>query len=815
MCGPSLPPRSPDITDGDTMTPSRTKPVPTPLVHSPLARAALLALLAGQASFAAAQSGKLEIVEVTASKRVERLEQVPAAISVLTSEMIERQNVRNLDDVVNMTPAITITYGSTAANNGLNMRGIGTSSIGIGVEADVAVIIDDIPLGQQFMAFRDLSDTLRIEVLKGPQSTLVGKNAIAGAISIVTKPVGGSLRGSGSAMYTSDGEYRLSASYGGDLSDRFGLRVAASSNDYDGNVNNITLGRKVNGTRGQTVLAKAVWRPTDALDIEFSPRYNYTDSSCCTLVPTRLTPLQGALLNNIAKLPATELFSGITIAPGNRSVRNDVETGIKSKTAGAGLRINYQIGDSLLTSITSTEHYKADDIRDQDFVDVPTLLYFPRANGQAAGVNEGYIQFGHYDIKSTTQELRLTSPDKGAVKYVVGLWYGKNDIYREFTRGYNGIAASTPARYIGTTYNINKALFGQMSWEFLPQYTLTAGARFNEQESGYTFLRTNPPPLPLIQTDYFASLGNKEKANTGKLALQRQFDRGLMAYALYSTGYKGQAYDITSGLTAATAAQLPVPSETAKNFEVGMKGNFLDNSLTVNLALFRAKFRNYQQNSGSYLPNTTTFVTRLNTVGGVQTEGAELDIAAALTPRLLVNLSMAYTDAFVTEWPNAPCYNVAGSPNGGFNAECRQRVPEFGNTNVQDLKGRPMPNAPKLKINLSGRYDFPLAGFKGFTTMAAKFQTGVITNINQDPDLAAPQRTVVDVGFGMSDERERYKFTLTVNNLFDKPYANTGLTGLGSWSSRAPNPVVNVATSTWTPARDAFRYVSARFDVKF
>jgi iron complex outermembrane recepter protein len=786
-----------------------------PFAPTPLARAALLALLASQAALAAAQAGKLEVIEVTASKRIEKLEQVPAAISVLTTEMIERQNVRNLDDVVNMTPAITVTYGSTPANNGINMRGIGTSSIGIGVEADVAVVIDDIPLGQQFMAFRDLSDVMRIEVLKGPQSTLVGKNAIAGAISIVTKPVTGALRGEASAMYTSDREYRLRASYGGDLSDTFGLRVAVSSNDFEGNVNNLTLGRKVNGTRGHTVLAKAVWRPIENLDVEFSPRYNYSNASCCALVATRLTPIQGAIQNNIPQLPATELFRGIDIGPGNRDVRNDVVTGIESKTAGAGLRVGYQIGDSLLTSITSAEHYKADDIRDQDFVDAPTLLYYPLANGRPAGVNASYIQYGHYDIKSTTQELRFTSPDRGPVKYVVGLWYGKNDIYREFTRGYNGIAASTPARYIGTTYNINKALFGQLSWEFLPKYLLTVGGRFNEQESGYTFLRTNPPPLPLVQTDYFEGLGNKEKANTGKVAIQHQFDKGLMAYALYSTGYKGQAYDITSGLTAATAAQLPVPSETAKNFELGMKGNFLDNSLTVNLTLFQAKFKNYQQNSGSYLPNTTTFVTRLNSVGGVQTEGAEIDIAAALTPSLLLNLSAAYTEAVVTDWRNAPCYNVAGSPNGGFNAECQLRVAEFGNTNVQDLKGRPMPNAPRLKINASGRYDFPVVGLKGFSILAVKYQSGVVTNINQDPDLAAPQRTVVDLGLGFSDDRERHKFTLTVNNLLNKPYANTGFTGLGSWSSRAPNPVVNVATSTYTPARDAFRYLSARFDMKF
>jgi iron complex outermembrane recepter protein len=761
---------------------------------------------------------KLESIVVTAGKRVELLENVPGAISVISAEQLERQNVRSLEDAITLTPAVTVTYGTTAANNGLNMRGIGTSSIGIGVESDVAVIVDDIPLGTQFQAFRDLTDVLRIEVLKGPQSTLVGKNAIAGAISITTKPVSGLLRGEVSTLFTSDREQRYRISYGGDISETVGLRIAASANDFPGNVNNLTTGSKINGSRGKTVLAKLVWRPTDRWNIEFSPRYNFNDSSCCALVATGFTPIQGALLSNVAQLPATQLLAGINPGPNNRDVRNDVETGIESTTYGAGLRANYVFANDMqFTSITSTEHYKANDIRDQDFVDVNTLLYYPLATGKPAGVAQGYVQSGDYDIKSQTQEFRLASPDSGSIKYVAGLWYAKNDIDRQFTRGYNGIALTTPVRYFANTYNTNKAIFGQASWEFAPSYTLTAGGRFNQQESGYFLKKGNPPPAEFVVTEFYESQGNKENATTGKLSLQHQFAEGVMAYILGSTGYKGQAYDITSGLNAATAAQQPVASEKAKNFEIGFKGTFFDNKMTVNVAAFSSKFKNYQQNSGSFLPNTTTFVTRLNSINGVETKGVEVDFAALFTSQLLFNASVAYTDATVTEWPNAPCYNVGGSPNGGFNLACRLRAPEFGNTNVQDLQGARMPNAPKWKASISGKYDIALdgLGFDAFINASARYQTKVITNINQDPSLSAPAYGVVNLGFGVVDKAKRFTLSFLVNNLLDKPYANTGFTGLGSWSSRAPNPVVNVTTSTWTPARDAFRYYGIRFDLKF
>src|SRR5258706_13473741 len=122
---------------------------------------------------------KLESITVTGNKRVEKLEHVPLAISVLTEEMIERNNVRDIQDVINLSPALSITYGTTPANNGINMRGIGTTSIGIGVEADVAVIFDDIPIGMQVKAFSDLMDVQRISILKRPPSTLFGKCAIA------------------------------------------------------------------------------------------------------------------------------------------------------------------------------------------------------------------------------------------------------------------------------------------------------------------------------------------------------------------------------------------------------------------------------------------------------------------------------------------------------------------------------------------------------------------------------------------------------------------------------------------------------------
>jgi iron complex outermembrane recepter protein len=764
------------------------------------------------------KKGGLEAIVVTANKRVEKLEHVPMAISVLTDEIIERNNVRDIADVINLSPALSITYGSTPANNGINMRGIGTTSIGIGVEADVAVIFDDIPIGMQVKAFQDLADVQRIEILKGPQSTLFGKSAIAGAVYITTKPVIGPLAGRASTLFTSDRERRYSVSYGGEVNEKFGFRFAASDNDYPGNVNNLTTGQKVNGAQGKTFMAKLSWHPTPNIDIDVSPRYNKTDTNCCVLVLTSFNPLQGALLSNIAQLPAGTLLNGITPSADNRNIRNDAFTGQSSTAKGGGIKGMYNFENGAqLASISSIDRYDANDTRDQDFVDVPTLLYYPFANGQAANVNAGYIQYGEFKVNSRTQEFRLTSPDAGPVRYVGGLWYAKNVIDRHFIRGYRGIALTTPTQYFTSTYNINKAIYGQATWDFAKDYSVLAGLRYNREESGYAFQTGAPPPGDFVPTATFGSKGNTESSTTGKLSLQHQVNQEVMVYAMGSTGYKGLAYDLTSSLNAATAAQQPVKSETAKTFEFGLKGNFLDNRVTVNLAAFTSRFRDYQQNSGGYLPGTTTYVTRLNSVGGVQTKGIELDLSALPMPNLLINLSAAYTEATITEFPNAPCYNVQGSPNGGFNSACRLADPNYGGQNVQDLAGGRMPSAPRVKASLGGQYDFILPGmsFNAFVTGSARYQSEVLTNLNQDPSLAVPEFTIMNLGLGIRDKKDKYKVTFFVNNVFDKHYANTGFTGAGSWSARAPNPPVTVTNTTWTPARDAFRYYGIRLDAKF
>jgi iron complex outermembrane receptor protein len=811
----------------------------------------------------AAAPAQLEVVTVTANKRVEKLESVPMAISVVNEATIARTNLRETEDLVAITPALSVTAGSTSANNTISMRGIGTATVTIGIEADVAIIIDDIPIAQQFQAFKDLADVSRVEILKGPQSTLFGKSAVAGAVNIITKPISGPLGGRASTLVTSDGEWRYGLAYGGEVNEKFGVRVSASTTRFPGNLTNLTTNEKINGSGGKTFLAKLAWHPTKELDISFTPSYNYQSNSKGANAINKLTvttpngPVQAGLAganpvnplyliaagaatpanaNSVNAIPASRSLAGITPDQYNTLVRRDFPTGMNSSDRTAGLKVAYSLpSGATLMSITSFDHYLSDDFRDQDLGDIPTIAL----PGQVP-FTIGNSQGGTYDIETKTQELRLVSADTGTLRYVAGLWYAKNTTARFFTRGdcrlpavCSGASVSSPVVYDTDVYNVNKAVFGQATWEFLPTYTLLVGARSNQETSGYHFGRnfyTTMTPSTFVAgkpgVDYFQSLDNKESKVTGKVSLSKQINPDWMVYATVATGYKGLAYGLLSTLTPASA--LPVQSETSRTTEIGIKANLFNNRMTLNVTAYDTNFHNYQASSTYTNPGDPTIFTQISSVPRVGTRGLEIDTSALVARDFTVNAALAYTDATVREWTGGSCYNdganVALAPsktlaaNGslaGKNPACFPITP--GSTvGVQNLAGAAMQSAPKKRVVIGGQYDLrlPQSSFDVFFTGNYKYQSEMMTVITQDPSYYVPSYSIMDLGLGLRDKKDRYKLSFLINNVFDKHYATTGFAGTPSYRGTT-SAAATTQVTTWVPARDAFKYFSLRLDAKF
>jgi iron complex outermembrane receptor protein len=815
-----------------------------------LAYAAMPAQAQGQAqgqdaADAQAKPDQLQTVLVTANKRVERLENVPESISVISEAELVRNNVREMEDIINLTPSLSLASGTTAANNAIFMRGIGTVSVGIGVESDVSIIIDDIPIASQFQAFRDLADVARVEVLKGPQSTLFGKSAVAGAVNIVTKPISGPIVYRANAYYTNDHEWRVGASVGGKLRDDFGMRIAVSKTDMPGNFTNLTNGQKVNGSGGKTIMTKFQWTPIRDLQVDFTPHYNYqVNSRGVTAVNGFFnrdgTPanLATAYMNGNPQTPASITLAGINpFDPNNRNVRRDFPTGINSATFGTGLKFAYNLpNDATLMSISSYEHYRANDYRDQDFVDVPTI-----ARPGSSTFSVGNNQFGTYDIRSKTQEIRYVSPDGVPLRYVAGLWWAQNEIDRHFIRGFcvapsvcTANSPSSPTNYYTDIYNLNRALFGQASWDFYPTYTLVAGIRRNQETSGFNYIRNfytdqldraTFKPGPVGQ-DQFSSSGNRDYATTGKLSIQKQINSDWMVYAMTATGYKGIAYDVTSGLKASAA--FPVSPETSHSYELGTKANLFHNRMSLAATIFKTDFKNYQQNTSFVLPNDPTIYTQLNSIPKIRTKGFELDTNFLLTTNWTVNAAYTYTRPEIVDWKNGPCYQDSSNPAigntglgvggslGGWNLACVP-IAARATTGIQDLSGGIFPGTPKNKINIGTNYDYRFASrpLAAFVNANVRYQSEYQTNINNDPRSVNQGYSITDLGFGLRANNDAWRLSFRVNNLFDRFYIGNANASGPSYRSGPTSSSPALTVNSWVPPRDVFRFYSVRLDVMF
>lgn len=774
---------------------------------------------AQQAAAPAAEPLQLETVIVSANRRIEKLEDVPMSITVLSEEYMQRNNVREFVDIINLSPALSVSVGTQVGTNSINMRGIGTTSNNVGIEGDIAVIIDDMPYAQAQQAFKDLSDVARIEVLKGPQSTLFGKSAIAGAVVITTKPIGGGpLKGNLSLFRTSDHEYRAAASVSGRLSDDVGVRVFASKTNFPGMLHNLTNDSMQNGSGGKSFLAKLQWKVTRDLDVLVAPHFDHSRSTGNTAAITSIGPGVGYLYNkNYTALSNTAVLRGIHISPFNREIRNDSPTGLDATNRGLGLRINYAFPDAsplsgyALTSISSIDKNLSNDFRDNDNIDLISTFYQVNAAGKPSGIADPPMINGFSDSKTATQELRLTSPDEGPFRYLVGLWLARNSLDRDYYRGNAFVKETSFTNYTTTSSNLNKAIYANSTWDFAARHTLTAGMRFNRETNDYTFhtidsLLSSAPNNVHTGESFYRAPQHSENALTGKLGYAYHVTPEIMVYTTASTGSKGVAYDMTSGANNPNVfARLPLAAEKANSFEAGLKANLWNNRATFNAAIFQTKFRHYQTSATERFSDGSQ-ASVLYSIPLLQTRGFEADATALVTRALLLNANMAFTRATVVNWTQGPCYSGA--------TDCTVPNLLVPGAFLRNASGGAMPNAPKWKVSMGGEYTMPL-GFAPYTAainMQVRSQSRVQGAISQDPSLLRPGYGIVDIGASLRESKGKYKFSVGIKNLFDKHYASGNA---GSFLNFKQTSGPDIKSYGWQPARDAFRYATARLDVAF
>jgi iron complex outermembrane receptor protein len=729
----------------------------------------------------------LEEIVVTAQKRAQSAQDVPVAMSVVTADALANVGGGNrLQDLTQLSPSLTITQGSDQNNNSVILRGIGTSAFSVGVEPSVLVVIDDVATGLPGQGFNDLQDIQQVEVLRGPQSTLFGKAASAGVINITTKPPTDHFTGSAEVMVTDDDEQRYAAGLSGPLAEGLSFRVSAAIGRYDGNVKNLTTGNMLNGRNTENYRAKFLWEPSELFDATLSGHYSKTEADCCAGVAVEKTPG----IRTLFGVSTTAQLEGITPGANNFTTRVDPEPVSDAKDYGGSLKVNLYLGEHTLTNITARNHYDSDD-----------LLDFDGASGALLGQPNGLLQYGYFKGETFSNELRLTSPSAGDLQYVAGLYYADNTNTRRFTR--NGPVQ--PGDWRGETGSKAYAVFGQADYAIAEGTKLIGGLRWGREDISFTYDRYsssggNPP---------FTTSGSaSDSVVTGKAGIQQDIADDVMGFATYSRGYKGQAYDLTTSFTTANnPARNPVKPESSDSYELGMKGKFLDRRASLSLTAFLTDYNNFQAQSQVAELGGSLF---LANVGKLRTKGVEAEGSWLVTDLLTLNGSLAYVDAIIRSFPDAECYFGQTAAQG-----CTVRAT---GGRAQDLAGKTLANSPKWKFNIGADLEVPLGDLPvtSFVNASYAWQSKVNYDLKGNPNMEQAAYGIANLSIAFEDKDQgRYRLTLFARNLFDKHYFS-GYSDLTN--GLIANPYPNAATVvdlSGRRARDASRYLGARFSVKY
>jgi iron complex outermembrane receptor protein len=747
---------------------------------------------------AASPDVQLEEVVVTAEKRTENLQNVPIAVTVIAGDAMTKANTSGFFDIAKFAPSLTMTAGDQPANSSIVIRGIGTFAFSIAAEPSVLVVIDDVAAGYQAQAFTDLVDIERIEVLNGPQSTLFGKSASAGVVNVTTKAPTDTFTYFGDVKVTNDDEQRATLSLSGPITDTLSFRVSGDYRYWGGNINNLATGSKIDDDRIGGVRAKLQWRPNDSLNAQFAVHFNEDRADCCAVPLLRLDP--GAHLFGVAALPQAAAIPGIVPGPGNDSVSINQAPKAYAEDAGFTSHVSYDFDNVTLLAISALDQYRLHDLTDYDTTAVDVLQYFtPFTNKQPAGsspgstplLDGGLLQGGRFTVKTFSQEFRLSSNGQHDFNYLVGTYYSNEDLVRVFGRGFVGNNKAI-ANWRGETQYDNYAAFGQTSWVFLPRTTLITGLRFNREESSYTY-------DDYYRVIHFPAVGeptsNVDNVTTGKLGLQYQVSKDVMAFAFAAKGYKGVAYDLVTGLSAAEAASFPVKPEKSNDYEAGLRTEWFNRRLLLNATVYDTEYSDFQVQT--IVPNIlNTFI--LTNIPKVRTRGAELEVAAQITEDLHVALGYAYTNARAIDYPVGQCYSGQVLP-----ATC------VANPAYQNLNGATLPNSPENKINFSldFKHGLPVIPVDADLNLNTVWQSAEDYSITGDPGTIQPSYSISNLSLTLTPQMNRhFSLTLFCNNLFDKQYTVNLSNVRANWTF--PNGA-ETAYAQELP-RDYFRYFGIR-----
>ena len=559
----------------------------------------VMPVMSGWAADAA--DDRLEEVVVTAQRREEKLQDVPVSVVAFDEVAIRQAGIRNTADFLGMTPNVSFDQSFTVGNSFVTMRGIEQIN---NADSPVAVVVDGVPQGNQKQLKMELFDVERIEVLEGPQGALYGRNAIGGAINIITKQptndFGGFAQiGAGSGQER-EGIFALS---GPIIPDKLLFRVSGEYKDADGQINNSYLNEKVDFYTSKDVRAKLLWLASDNFTVD--GRYAHTDN-------TGGATYDVAIPNTISDPTNVQNIDPHADILGNSQLRSDDAT----------IKADWKLSPGTWTWITG-------------FTKLNEMYYGSLGFCNPIACPGGFFGLGSLDqhqdleVRLLSHELRFTSNSNQPLRYIVGAYY--LDTHRDLlTLAHALDLPGAPAIVDSNEHNSNTAYagFGQLDWDFTSSTTLGISGRYDKDDRN----QTN------------AATGDERSASYDafqpKVTLSQKFDANQLGYVTYSTGFRSGGFNGIGQLD-------PFKKELLRNVEAGYKSTWLDQRLMVNVAAFLERDTGFQFFYVDLAAGGAQVIANLNSV---QLYGTEIQTQGVIAPGWTAYLNIGLLDSRIRDF---------------------------------------------------------------------------------------------------------------------------------------------------------------------
>lgn len=632
----------------------------------------------------------LEEVIVTAQKRVESMQDVPIAVTAISGAQIENAGIQGLEGLSTYVPNMTINTQAGGSPGSIVIRGVGSGN-NAGFEQSVGMFIDGVYAGRARQFLVPFLDLASVEVLKGPQGTLFGKNTVAGAISLSAARPTEDFEASIRAHYEPEyGTQELTGVVSGPLTDNLNGRIAAKYREQGEYIDNRVRSKDEPHVEQQALRGSLVYSPTDSVEIFTKIDYTSQDATGSML---QMDVLDGAFLGQqltdlISPLEDGKLDDKTTFDSFNKE-SNDTDS------LNGVVQVDWEFAPFSVTSITGYSGYHAEYKTDVDFSSLRFL---------ESGADEDFDQL--------SQEFRIASPGGDTLDYIAGIYLETQSLDNSTRNDLDPSAANLPLPALGGVANFDQdsdtiAVFAQTTWQMADNWSLTGGLRWAREDKDASLQRyssdfgTNDPnpaldPITKLITggDTYKLDDNRSSSNWSPTAnLQWDYSDAGMVYLRASRGYKSGGFN--AAMDAYTPEDFEFDDEKVDGIEFGSKTTLLDGAATLNVAVFYNKFSDLQVSSFT----ETGFV--VGNAAESTSQGIEAEGRWQATQNLTLSLSMAYLNSEYDDFKDANCSGEqkrADNPSPGCDPI----------TESQDLTGKDTPHAPEWAGTFIADYIHPV-----------------------------------------------------------------------------------------------------------